>query len=258
MQPTHVNMFALKNSGLDTFLHADVGTELNGSALTILSMVARLGGDPWEQAAKWSKLPKAVVIDSLAQGIAQMPLASSALAETRGTAARLALLLPAQAEGKRRGGAEPVGYSVTPGQIYVVILYCAFVAGMALNLSLTPKPPGLAAAPTQQASGAEAIGLEVQAEGGKGAGVRSNAAEASAKRILGKAVASPGTLPHFVRTSRQARLRRAIAATPPCGTSGMVLHVWAGGGRGEVQLPTPMAEGTWEHGGGLCPAAAIE
>lgn len=135
------------------------------------------------------------MIDSLTQGIAQMPLAPSALAETRATAARLALLLPTQAEGTRRGGAEPTGHSAVPGQMYVVILYCALAAGMALNLSLVPKPPSLSAAPARQVSGAEAPGYEGQAEGGKGAGARLDAAEASAKPVLSKAVTSPGTVP---------------------------------------------------------------
>ena len=39
--------FALRNSGLDQFLFAEVGTELNGSSLTVLSTLARLGKDPW-------------------------------------------------------------------------------------------------------------------------------------------------------------------------------------------------------------------
>ncbi len=52
---TSTDAFALKNSDLNTFLFADVGTELNGSALTILSVLARLGEDPWAEAARWAK-----------------------------------------------------------------------------------------------------------------------------------------------------------------------------------------------------------
>ena len=197
MQPTHTNVLALKNSGLGTFLYADVGTELNGSALTILSMIARLGGDPWEQAARWAKLPKAAVIDGLAQGIAQMPLAPSALAETHATAARLVLLLPSQAGGMSQGEAKSTGQLATARQVHVLLitLCCAFAAGMALNLSLTPKLPGSAAAPTQQASAAQAPGHEGRAEGGGGASTRLDAAEASAKRDPSEARASSGTVP---------------------------------------------------------------
>jgi hypothetical protein len=45
------DVFAMKNSGLEPFLYAEVGTELNGSTLTVLSVFARLGEDPWGEAA---------------------------------------------------------------------------------------------------------------------------------------------------------------------------------------------------------------
>jgi hypothetical protein len=89
--------FALKNSGLDTFLFAEVGTELNGSSLTVLSTLARLGKDPWAQAAEWARMPSAAMVAGLTQSIVQMPLCPRALAEARATAARLVLLLPRQA-----------------------------------------------------------------------------------------------------------------------------------------------------------------
>ena len=94
MQAMRADVFALKNSGLDAFLYADVGAEVNGSALTILSMLARLGKDPWAEAARWAALPTGAVIDSLAQSIAQMPLAPSGLASARIISARLVQLLP--------------------------------------------------------------------------------------------------------------------------------------------------------------------
>lgn len=52
MQTTRSDVFALKKSGLEAFLYADVGIEANGSMLTILSLLARLGKDPWTEAAK--------------------------------------------------------------------------------------------------------------------------------------------------------------------------------------------------------------
>jgi cell wall assembly regulator SMI1 len=44
--------FALKNSGLNDILFAEIGSGVNGSPLTILSMLARLGEDPWTEAAR--------------------------------------------------------------------------------------------------------------------------------------------------------------------------------------------------------------
>jgi hypothetical protein len=43
--------FALENSGPNQFLFAQVGKEVNGSPLIILSVMARLGQAPWIEAA---------------------------------------------------------------------------------------------------------------------------------------------------------------------------------------------------------------
>jgi hypothetical protein len=101
---SHPDAFALKNAGLNEFLFAEVGTELNGSPLTILSILARLGQDPWAEAARLAKLPQAAMIDCLAQSIAKMPLGPRALIDARVTAARLVLLLPGQTSTKRKRG----------------------------------------------------------------------------------------------------------------------------------------------------------
>ena len=75
--------FALKKSGLNDFLFAEVGSERNGAQLTILSVLARLGKDPWAEAARLARLPKSSVIDDLANSISQMPLSSQALMDAR-------------------------------------------------------------------------------------------------------------------------------------------------------------------------------
>ena len=89
--------FTLPRSGLNAFLFAEVGTETNGSPLTILSTLARLGQDPWAQAAQWAKAPRDTIVDGLARCIAQMPLDAEALRDAHATAARLVLLLPTRA-----------------------------------------------------------------------------------------------------------------------------------------------------------------
>ncbi len=113
MQATHSNVFALKNSGLEAFLYADVGAEPNGSALTVLSMIARLGRDPWAEAARRATLPAAGAIYNLAQ--TQMPLVQSGLAETCTTAARLVQLLPATTTGASHGHAAKAEAPAVPG-----------------------------------------------------------------------------------------------------------------------------------------------
>ncbi len=150
MQTTHPNVFAMNNSGLDTFLYADVGAGLNGSPLTILSMIARLDRDPWAEAAIWATLPRAGAIESLATSIAQMPLVPSALAETRVTAARLVQLLPAATKGAWQGGAAKAEAISVPGWSPVTILYFAMAFGMAMSALVMPKPPQAIATPPEQ------------------------------------------------------------------------------------------------------------
>ena len=131
MQATQTDVFAFRKSGLDAFLHSAVGAEANGSTLTILSVLARLGKDPWAEAERWSALPKTAAIDSLAQSIAQMPLAPSAIAEARDNATRLVHLLPRSTQRLRQASA---AQSQTPTLKWVLlaVLYFAFAGGMML------------------------------------------------------------------------------------------------------------------------------
>lgn len=145
--PTDV--FALRNSGLEAFLHAEVGTEPNGSTLTVLSILARLGLDPWAEAAEWARLPKATVIDSLVQMMSQIPLRASALADSRAVAARLVLLLPSKNPIPKIPKIPGSGSAVnrlavlwaSPGALVIAILLCALALGAVLNLQLITAPP---------------------------------------------------------------------------------------------------------------------
>lgn len=153
--------FALRNSGLDAFLFAEVGEELNGLPLTILSVLARLGKDPWAEAAKWVSLPKAATIDRLTQSISQMPLSPEALNDARATASRLILLLPAQAsaepqrQGKRQN--EPIGIFKKSLPRWALIAICAAAIGLGFtynvvttsshNDTIVPLNPTTAPAP---------------------------------------------------------------------------------------------------------------
>jgi hypothetical protein len=126
--------FAFKNSGLNTFLFAEVGEELNGSPLTILSVLARLGKDPWAEAAKWVSMPKATIIDRLTQSISQMPLSPQALTDARATASRLILLLPSQTSAPRQAEATVAGMASVPKWVLVAICAAAIGLGFAFNM----------------------------------------------------------------------------------------------------------------------------
>lgn len=140
------NAFALRNSGLNEFLFAEVGTEQNGSRLTVLSILARLGQDPWAEAARWARLPKAARIDCLANSISQMPLSPQALKEAHSTAAQLVLLMPSQAQAQTQ--AQPAAQVGKPGfalpfavpkwVLGVVLAGLAFAVALSV---MRPTPP---------------------------------------------------------------------------------------------------------------------
>jgi hypothetical protein len=143
--------FALKNSDLNSFLFADVGTELNGSSLTMLSVLARLGKDPWAEAAKWTNLPKAAAIDCLARSIGEMPLAPGTLANISATASRLILLLPEQTRTPRRSIGVATNASAIPVWVPIAFLCISLLMGLALSIPPASTSPARGVAPTTQA-----------------------------------------------------------------------------------------------------------
>jgi hypothetical protein len=132
--------FALKNSGLNEFLFAEVGKEVNGSPLTILSVMARLGQDPWIEAARLARLPKATIIDCLASSFSQMPLCPQALIDARATATRITLLLPSQAPSRRNGEIMPVGKSSVPRWVPMAVFFAALAFGIAFEMIPSARP----------------------------------------------------------------------------------------------------------------------
>jgi hypothetical protein len=146
---TSTDAFALKNSDLNAFLFADVGMESNGSNLTILSILARLGQDPWAEGARWTKLPKVDAIACLARSIGKMPLSPETLANTTAIASRLIVLLPLQSRTPVRGVGAAITPSVMPGWMPIAVL-CVVVL-ISLALSITSAPVSLSGAAPQMA-----------------------------------------------------------------------------------------------------------
>jgi len=150
MHVTSTDAFALTNSDLNAFLFAEVGTELNGSALTILSVLARLGEDPWVEAARWAKMPKSAAVDCLSQSIDKMPLGLLALADTSATASRLVLLLPLQNQAVENAGGE-TNHVPTARELVPMALFCVtLLFGIIFNIISVPVSHAGATAPIAQ------------------------------------------------------------------------------------------------------------
>ena len=103
------NVFQIGPSPLAPFLQAPVGVEDNGMELSVLSALARLGKDPWAEAARLADLPQPAAVDRLAGSILALSCPGWPVAEATAAAGRLVKLLPAPArpDGPARPGPAP-------------------------------------------------------------------------------------------------------------------------------------------------------
>ncbi len=136
------DVFAYGKSGLDRFLFAEIGIEQNGSALTVLSFLARSGVDPWQTAAQWAKAPPARVVEWLAADIALLPLAREAIDAAHETASRLVQLLPSQ--GPSSADAASAGRATPPRWGPLILLAGSIAISLAVTLAASPYLDGLA------------------------------------------------------------------------------------------------------------------
>jgi hypothetical protein len=94
--------YSLGHSEFNDFLFASIGEEESGSQLTVLSALARLGLDPWTEAARLSALPKEAATAALTATIARLPEGALKAADVRSIAVLLVDRLPG-------GGSRPAG-----------------------------------------------------------------------------------------------------------------------------------------------------
>jgi hypothetical protein len=129
---TTSDAFALRRSGLDEFLCAMVGTEPNGMALSLMSVFARRGDDPWREAGRLVELSRSEAIDSLARSIAGMPKSVWTLPDATTIATRLVTVLP-----KRLGSTEARPSIHGAGRLVRIgLLLAAIVFGLVYTLGL--------------------------------------------------------------------------------------------------------------------------
>jgi hypothetical protein len=120
-------MAALSLPGLDPFLFAEVGVEANGMALSVLSLFARQGCDPWQEAARLADLPRAQAAERLARLISRAPDRACRVEEVTTTTERLVALLPSRSARSIGEGVGASGYLklLTP---FNIALACLAVA----------------------------------------------------------------------------------------------------------------------------------
>jgi hypothetical protein len=102
--------FTLPRSQFNEFLFASIGKEGNGMPLSVVSALARLEIDPWQEAARLSDLPKELATAALERLIRRLPVGGWDQAETRTIAARLIELLPRRDAVARPGSGQSGSY----------------------------------------------------------------------------------------------------------------------------------------------------
>jgi hypothetical protein len=88
------DIFSLSGSNLNPFLFSEVGIEANGQRLSVVSLLARQGEDPWREAARLATMPVEAAVERLGRAIAAVPASPWPLPAATAIAGRLVAKLP--------------------------------------------------------------------------------------------------------------------------------------------------------------------
>jgi hypothetical protein len=138
----------------DEFLLAPVGTDSDGMPVTLLTVLARLGVDPWEEAADLSHLSREPAMQRLTSRLEAMPNGPVSAADTVNLATRLIALLhrapsrkPASPEAPPAPQAAKTSKAVKVAIYWLIGLLFILVAQWAMSSRPGPPPMNTAIAP---------------------------------------------------------------------------------------------------------------
>jgi hypothetical protein len=138
----------------DKFLYASVGDDHNGMPLTVLSALARMNVDPWEEASRLTQLPQESAVTHLASLLGALGNAPLANGDSARIAAPLIALLPyprhrASPMFKAFAQAAP---TVPPAVVYTLLSVLTYLIFMLLSQWMMTSSQ----APRMQAASASA------------------------------------------------------------------------------------------------------
>jgi hypothetical protein len=142
----------------DNFLFARIGEEKNGMLLSVISALARLDLDPWQEAANLAQLPKPTATGRLASLIESLPDGPSTHLDAGTTAARLIAHLP------RRVGLIAPSTGTSPGVGTSAMLQSQTARCLCIALVLMVLLGGLGIVANQR-SAARANNIDIAASG---------------------------------------------------------------------------------------------
>jgi hypothetical protein len=156
VEMTRSALFSVLGREFDDFLFAPIGEDRNDMPLSVLSALARLDIDPWQEAAELARLPRETATRRLASSIAALPDGPSAHPELGTIAGRLIALLPRQADSTivSQGGLLDVGDATKfrAGMCMFAVLFAFMLAAQWLVAShQTPAQADTTHAPISSA-----------------------------------------------------------------------------------------------------------
>ena len=132
-------MTATLRTDFDAFLLAPIGEDANGLPLNLLTIFARLGVDPWEEAADLAALPMEPAMQRLANRLEASPNAPASPDDTVSMVTRLIALLHRAPPPKAAAPEPPVSLKVFEqsegarlatvcliGALFLLLAQCAF------------------------------------------------------------------------------------------------------------------------------------
>lgn len=150
-------MNAFLRTDFDEFLFAPIGEDASGMPLTLLSVLARLGVDPWEEASDLAHLPLEPAMQRLAARLEAVPNGPAPGADTVTLATRLIGLLHRKPKSKVLLSAAPLRQNAgtKSKRVNVAIYYLAgllllLVAQWALGSQHSRAPAHITLAPDPQ------------------------------------------------------------------------------------------------------------
>ena len=135
--------YSLLNSEFNDFLFAPIGEERNEMLLSVISALARLGIDPWEEAARLTQLPKELAIQRLASMIEKLPSGRWAPSDSRVIAARLVQLLPLRSNSQTPPVAVNIDFRQVIRSLAMMWLIYAVVWGTLLMVGNRAPPSSM-------------------------------------------------------------------------------------------------------------------
>ena len=140
---THAALSPLIGPEFDEFLGAPIGEDRNGTTLSVLSALARLDVDPWDEATSLARMPREAAAERLTALIDALPREPASAIPSQTSAADLVALLP---KGKIPSIRRSDGLFAATGlrQAQILVALCAFATMMlivfAISALFSPGP----------------------------------------------------------------------------------------------------------------------